>query len=74
MHVFTCVPTPLYLQGAYRDNDGKPVVLGCVREAERRVTGNKFMEYVTMTLVGLGSVTLLSHRSCYDFVLTGHVP
>lgn len=33
------------LQGAYRDDDGKPVVLECVREAERRVCGNKNMEY-----------------------------
>ncbi|KAL6765470.1 aspartate aminotransferase [Haematococcus lacustris] len=32
--------------GAYRDNDGKPVVLQCVREAERRILGNHFMEYL----------------------------
>jgi aspartate aminotransferase len=34
--------------GAYRDDDGKPVVLDCVREAERRISGNKFMEYLPM--------------------------
>lgn len=32
--------------GAYRDDDGKPVVLPSVREAERRVTGSHFMEYL----------------------------
>lgn len=33
-----------YLQkGAYRDDDGKAVVLECVREAERRIAGNQFM-------------------------------
>ncbi|GLT26702.1 hypothetical protein SLA2020_017480 [Shorea laevis] len=26
--------------GAYRDDNGKPVVLECVREAERRIAGN----------------------------------
>lgn len=30
--------------GAYRDDDGKPVVLNCVREGERRIMGNKNME------------------------------
>jgi len=34
--------------GAYRDDDGKPVVLDCVREAERRILGKKFMEYLPM--------------------------
>ncbi|PNX60817.1 aspartate aminotransferase, partial [Trifolium pratense] len=28
--------------GAYRDDNGKPVVLECVREAERRIAGNQF--------------------------------
>lgn len=28
------------LKGAYRDDNGKPVVLDCVREAERRIAGN----------------------------------
>jgi aspartate aminotransferase len=32
--------------GAYRDDDGKPVVLNCVREAESRVAGTHFMEYL----------------------------
>ena len=27
-------------QGAYRDDNGQPVVLSCVREAERRILGN----------------------------------
>lgn len=27
-------------QGAYRDDNGQPVVLDCVREAERRIAGN----------------------------------
>jgi aspartate aminotransferase len=30
-------------QGAYRDDNGKPVVLECVREAERRIAGNTNM-------------------------------
>ncbi|KAL5707501.1 aspartate transaminase [Ranunculus cassubicifolius] len=34
--------------GAYRDDNGKPVVLECVREAERRIAGNKNMEYLPM--------------------------
>ena len=32
--------------GAYRDDDGKPVVLNCVREAESRIAGKSFMEYL----------------------------
>jgi aspartate aminotransferase len=28
------------LQGAYRDDNGKPVVLDCVRQAESRIAGN----------------------------------
>ncbi|MBA0649658.1 hypothetical protein Goklo_017200 [Gossypium klotzschianum] len=36
------------LQGAYRDDNGKPVVLECVREAERRIAGNLNMEYLPM--------------------------
>ncbi|KAJ9504960.1 hypothetical protein QJQ45_006388 [Haematococcus lacustris] len=39
-------PSLLQTAGAYRDNDGKPVVLQCVREAERRILGNHFMEYL----------------------------
>jgi aspartate aminotransferase, mitochondrial len=30
-------------QGAYRDDNGRPVVLECVREAERRIAGNANM-------------------------------
>jgi hypothetical protein len=33
-------------QGAYRDDAGKPLVLDSVREAERRVSGSHFMEYL----------------------------
>ncbi|KAF6162064.1 hypothetical protein GIB67_025830 [Kingdonia uniflora] len=29
--------------GAYRDDNGKPVVLECVREAERRIAGSQNM-------------------------------
>ncbi|KXZ53448.1 hypothetical protein GPECTOR_7g1347 [Gonium pectorale] len=32
--------------GAYRDDNGQPVVLDCVREAERRIAGKAFMEYL----------------------------
>ncbi|KAG2437533.1 hypothetical protein HYH02_011176 [Chlamydomonas schloesseri] len=32
--------------GAYRDDNGQPVVLDAVREAERRVAGSHFMEYL----------------------------
>ncbi|CAL5220048.1 g1997 [Coccomyxa viridis] len=34
--------------GAYRDDDCKPVVLNVVREAESRVAGSNFMEYLPM--------------------------
>lgn len=33
-------------QGAYRDDDGKPMVLRSVREAEKRVAGTHYMEYL----------------------------
>jgi len=32
--------------GAYRDDEGRPVVLPSVREAERRIAGSHFMEYL----------------------------
>eukprot|EP00191_Tetraselmis_sp_GSL018_P009947 CAMPEP_0177616976 /NCGR_PEP_ID=MMETSP0419_2-20121207/24557_1 /TAXON_ID=582737 /ORGANISM="Tetraselmis sp., Strain GSL018" /LENGTH=303 /DNA_ID=CAMNT_0019115299 /DNA_START=148 /DNA_END=1058 /DNA_ORIENTATION=+ len=32
--------------GAYRDDDGKPVVLDCVRKAEALVAGKEYMEYL----------------------------
>ena len=31
--------------GAYRDDNGKPVVLPCVAEAERRIAGKSDHEY-----------------------------
>eukprot|EP01018_Ginkgo_biloba_P014982 Gb_36826 [translate_table: standard] len=34
--------------GAYRDDQGKPVVLQCVRDAERLIAGKEFMEYLPM--------------------------
>lgn len=34
------------MQGAYRDDDSKPVVLNVVREAESRIAGANFMEYL----------------------------
>lgn len=34
--------------GAYRDDNGKPVVLECVREAESRIAGQEYMEYAPM--------------------------
>ncbi|KAL6330012.1 hypothetical protein AAG906_039927 [Vitis piasezkii] len=34
--------------GAYRNDNGKPVVLECVREAERRIAGKLNMEYLPM--------------------------
>ncbi|PUZ60356.1 hypothetical protein GQ55_4G117900 [Panicum hallii var. hallii] len=34
--------------GAYRDDNGRPVVLECVREAERRIAGSTNMEYLPM--------------------------
>ncbi|XP_021893856.1 aspartate aminotransferase, mitochondrial-like, partial [Carica papaya] len=33
--------------GAYRDDDGKPVVLQCVREAEARIAGSEFLESIS---------------------------
>jgi hypothetical protein len=71
--LLTCKAT---IQGAYRDDDGKPVVLDCVREAERRVAGKKNMEYaltfqvypVCTAALGLKSASLclpsLSCASC----------
>ncbi|RVW20246.1 Aspartate aminotransferase, mitochondrial [Vitis vinifera] len=37
-----------HFSGAYRDDNGKPVVLECVREAERRIAGKLNMEYLPM--------------------------
>ncbi|KAL5131028.1 Aspartate aminotransferase, mitochondrial [Glycine soja] len=35
----SCILSAMEKKGAYRDDDGKPVVLECVREAERRIAG-----------------------------------
>jgi len=46
---FKADPDPIKMNlgvGAYRDDNGKPVVLDCVREAERRIMGNHNMEYL----------------------------
>ncbi|CAN4105073.1 unnamed protein product [Withania somnifera] len=50
--------------GAYRDDYGKPVVLECVREAERRIAGSFNMEYLPMG----GSVNMIeeSLKLAYD--------
>lgn len=34
--------------GAYRDDDGKPIVLPSVRHAEQLISGNQYMEYLPM--------------------------
>jgi len=49
--------------GAYRDDDGRPVVLPSVREAERRVTGSHFMEY--LPIGGLKDFCLESVKLAY---------
>lgn len=36
------------LHGAYRDDNGKQVLLGCVRKIEKRFAGNQFMEYLSI--------------------------
>ncbi|PNH11385.1 Aspartate aminotransferase, mitochondrial [Tetrabaena socialis] len=46
---FLADPDPIKMNlgvGAYRDDNGQPVVLASVREAERRVAGSHFMEYL----------------------------
>ncbi|KAL9243726.1 hypothetical protein vseg_017580 [Gypsophila vaccaria] len=48
---FLSDPSPLKVNvgvGAYRDDDGKPVVLNCVRQAEAKIAGNLNMEYLPM--------------------------
>lgn len=35
----------VFFQGAYRDDNGKPVVLNVVRQAEDMIAGSNFMEY-----------------------------
>ena len=46
--MFCTLSLNFHTQGAYRDDDGSPVVLDCVREAEKRIMGSKFMEYLPM--------------------------
>jgi aspartate aminotransferase len=44
--MFVADPDPSKMNlgvGAYRDDNGKPVVLNCVREAEKRISGQKTM-------------------------------
>ena len=53
----------LHAQGAYRDDAGKPVVLDVVREAEARVAGSNFMEY--LPIAGLKAFNDLSVRLAY---------
>ena len=60
--------------GAYRDNEGKPFVLECVREAERRIAGTMNHEYAPIQgvpeyikvsqdlLFGADSEVLKNHR------------
>eukprot|EP01025_Chloroclados_australasicus_P056056 TRINITY_DN6886_c0_g1_i4.p1 TRINITY_DN6886_c0_g1~~TRINITY_DN6886_c0_g1_i4.p1 ORF type:complete len:422 (+),score=52.95 TRINITY_DN6886_c0_g1_i4:55-1266(+) len=49
--------------GAYRDDKGQPVVLDSVREAERRVAGSHFMEY--LPIGGLQEFKDLSVKLAY---------
>lgn len=49
--------------GAYRDDDGKPVVLPSVREAEKRIAGNFNMEYLPIS--GLKDFNQLSIKLAY---------
>ncbi|GJM90699.1 hypothetical protein PR202_ga07004 [Eleusine coracana subsp. coracana] len=52
---FLADQSPDKVNGAYRDDNGKPLVLQCVREAERRIAGNLNMEYLPMG----GSITMI---------------
>ncbi|KAK3274139.1 L-asparaginase 1, variant 2 [Cymbomonas tetramitiformis] len=49
--------------GAYRTDQGKPVVLDCVREAEKRIAGNFNMEY--LPIGGLKEFNDLSVKLAY---------
>lgn len=46
--------------GAYRDDNGKPVVLDVVREAEAKMAGNTYMECVDSSF----SSSPFEHFSC----------
>lgn len=41
-----CYDSGVVFQGAYRDDNGKPVVLNVVRQAEDMIAGSNFMGYV----------------------------
>ena len=46
---FKADPDPIKMNlgvGAYRDDNGKPVVLDCVRKAEQKIVGAHNMEYL----------------------------
>lgn len=47
-----------FSKGAYRDDNGKPVVLECVRDAERRIAGNLNM-YVCYIIIMVADVVFL---------------
>ena len=44
-------PLTSLIQGAYRDDNGKPVVLNVVRQAEDIIAGENFMECVFTCLL-----------------------
>lgn len=52
-------------QGAYRDDEGKPYVLKCVREAERRVLSNPDLDKEYLPVEGLAEFRRLTR----DFVI-----
>lgn len=60
------------IKGAYRDDNGKPVVLECVREAERRIAGNMNM-YVCVSSKIYNSLVTISlwfgALFCYGFCI-----
>ena len=56
--------------GAYRNDDGKPVVLECVREAERRVAGAHNMEYLPI----VGDREFVNEALKYETLRTIHAP
>ncbi|CAL5389973.1 unnamed protein product [Camellia sinensis] len=42
--------------GAYRDDEGKPVILQCVRAAEAKISGTQFLEFTGLqALSGTGA-------------------
>ncbi|KAJ9470328.1 Aspartate aminotransferase [Diplonema papillatum] len=57
--------------GAYRDDNGKPFVLECVREAEKRVCGNYDHEYAGIT--GVPEFLPLSQKLLFGSELDGRI-